>query len=230
MPRSINNFVFEGNGFRVTWTDGRTDQYIWTYSGGSLYLSVGGIQLTSTKLDELLDNLNSAAVTSSAMLHLLGGADEHLEACATDQANVSLAQNTWVRLIYNALTIESHSHGLSIDTSTGIITLPYGEWRVTASTILHDSSGNVVPVFIHLYDEDAGAEIEHTFVPSAKVGSANAPVTITTRRLIKNTGSSMRISVRARTTSNGTQFGVHSTVLPEGSTNTASKVAVERAG
>lgn len=101
MARKINDIIKEGNGLRVSWSDGNIDQYIWILENNQLALKGDSGILATDKANEIIDTLAISLPSTSLWSHLFGTAGDHISAAADIQTGDSLVINTWTRCIWD---------------------------------------------------------------------------------------------------------------------------------
>jgi len=230
MNRSINGIVVEGGGIRITWDTGKTNQFVWKLIDGQLTLTLDNNQISTELSEEIIDLLTPENVSISLWSHLFGTSNGHVLASADLQVGDTITEDTWTRLIWNNIQLRSHISELTIDTTTGIISLPAGEWNVDASMLWYDSSASVTSTMMHFYDEDLGSEIDFSFIADSSRAAADAPKYSTTNTIIELSSGSKRVSVRVQSDASTSIFGSHPSNIPVGSRNYAGLLKITRLG
>jgi hypothetical protein len=231
---TVTDIVAEGNGIRVTYDDNTVDQFAIKFDNGALTIFRNGVQAPFSVVKNIFDTIQYNSALTSLYSHLFGTAADHLVASAVGQINTPLAINTWETLIWDRVQLETHN-GLGLNTTTGIISFPFGEWDIDARAQIYDSSGaSASTVSIHAFNVDTGKEIPFSFVTSSIVAKLNGPKSINTSTQLDLTDliedQVRRVAIQVRSNNSTTVFGVHSSFLPAGSSNHAGLLRISRIG
>lgn len=237
--RQITNIIHEGNGFRVTWSDGSISQFEWTFDEdeGRLRLANDTGYVTREEAEEVLYGFDICAPTAALQNKLFGVGVVAAEGLAIGQVGDAIPQNTWVRLYFDTRSFVRDDTGNVRSTPYGGIVLPYGIYYVRANVLMSDTGGVAVSdIAIHIYDEDAGIGIPGAFVVGNRLALANAPLQLSTSTILAVNettcpeGGGRTFSIRARSASATTIFGAHASSIPSGSTNYAGQYSAFRIG
>jgi len=232
--RSVIDIVVEGGGLRVAWNDGNTDQFSFNFVNNRFRLLRNGNPCPNAAIAELIDSIDYCGAGTTLYAHLFGTSSDHISSSAIGQIGTLLSANTWTTIIWDLVRLESHN-GLDLDKTTGIISLPFGEWDIDARAIFHDNTGAATSeLMIQIYDVDDLSEINTSFVADTVASKSNGPKSIQTSTQIDLTNllseQIKRYMIRTRTNASTTVFGVHPSSLPTGSINNAGLLRITRVG
>ncbi len=238
--RTVTGIASEGSGLRVTWSDGSVDQFVWSFINNRLTLTLDGQLCPPSTVQDIIAQIKKCNQGTALWSHLFGVSADHLSASADGQIGDALTANTWTRLIFDNTQIESQNPpetngggGISVDESTGIITLPLGtEWKIDATVLAHDTSTTLGFLGIQLYNETDEEEVPYSFTAGTSIALANNPRSLQTSTIL-DIGDSLvpvEISVRVRSSLATSILGLNAATVPTGSQNYAGVVQATRIG
>lgn len=227
MARQVNDIILTGQGLLVTFDDNTKKQFVWEFSNNRLNLSLDGQPCPISVVDEIIDSVDTCNRGTALWSHLFSTSGDHLSAAAIGQIGINLTPNTWQTIIYDNVVAESHSStneiSLSLNTSTGTITLPQGEYYIDASVIGHRSgAGGADGIIssIQAINTNTNMEIPFSFHQTTGPALNTAPFSLRTTFLIDTNGNtSTQIQIRVQADSNRCALGANSGKVPAGSTN-----------
>lgn len=233
MARSVVDVVLEGSGVRISWSDNSTDQYVWNQANNRFALrnTKSGTELSVTEANEIIASLSFGFNSETLWSHIFGLAGDNLSAASVGQIGDAVVQDTWTRIIYDVVRVESESDGLSIDSDTGIFTFTGGEWKLSGTVQIHKTTSSSINLMIQLWNEITETEEPNTFRIRSTAARQNAPASIRMEAII-DTGSLAlsRCSVRMRVDAATAVFGTLPGDIPAGSLNSAGLLNITRLG
>lgn len=232
MARRVTSVVQEGNGIRLTWSDNTISQYIWTQTGQNFALrdSKTGGEISGSLVTEIIDSLSFGLHSQSLHSHLFGLAGDHLSAAAVTQIGDGITQDTWTRVIYDDIQVESHSSGLSVNTTSGVLSFSGGEWNISGHVQIHKTSSAAINFMIQLWDETLSQEVPRTFRVRSTSAKTNAPASIRVAALLDLNSTPKDVSIRVRVDASDAVFGTLPGDIPAGSTNSVGLLNITRVG
>ena len=232
MPRSIVGILNDGNGLRVSWSDGTTHQFVWKFANGAFYLQdPNTLERISLELvEEIIENARLYCTSITLWSHLFGTAGDRISASAIGQVGDTIPQNSWTRMVYDQVDVQSLTQALQINQSTGIISLRDGMWRLSADVQSYKPTSTNINIMMHIYDETNSREWPNTFCIKSTAAKSNAPDIISISTIIDAPILDQKISVRFRTNGSGSKFGSLPADVPSGSQDVAGLLSINRLG
>jgi len=141
----ITDVVIDGNGIRITWSNNRVDQLVWSLSGGKLVLSeISGVGVTQEYVDKVLDAIERDNISTQLYGYLtssVGGLGDIPVSRALVPGSGAATLST-ITVGGSGYLLDSLDYGSGADQSAYFQSSPGSSLNSLNISVLVTSSGN----------------------------------------------------------------------------------------